>query len=305
MQEEPEIKRSKKSDLILGVYSLPIENLLVECCRGLREIVPFDRSFTNLNDRSNRFKSIFNYQSEDTDEEMLAQYADYYHTIDFLSWCYNQRQPMVFRATDLVYPEVIERSRIHREWESRMGVFYTVTVCIASDDILYGTISLMRSKSHGNFTDAEVGILDDVNQHLCNRFHLTYPNGVNRFMMDASVDPIAERFSLTPREWEVTCLLMHGLSRAEIAGKLCISTNTLKRHVANIYRKVGVSNVQRLFAALSHADAAAAREGGASGKGGGALSKRKPWIRSVACSLSAPPCVGMLRSGCCRRVEVA
>ena len=52
---------------------------------------------------------------------------------------------MVFRATDLVYPEVIERSRIHREWESRMGVFYTVTVCIASDDILYGTISLMRS----------------------------------------------------------------------------------------------------------------------------------------------------------------
>lgn len=249
-----EAKRSKKSDLILDIYNLPMEDLLVSCCHRLREILPFDRSFTNLNDQSNKFKSFFNCQSEDTDDDTLSLYASYYHTIDFLSWCYNQREPMTFRATDLVYPEVIEESRIHKEWQSRMGVFYTVTACIASNDILYGTISLMRSKEHGDFTDEEVNVLDEINRHLCNRFRLAYPHGVNRFMMDASTDPIAAKFSLSPREWEVTCLLMHGLSRAEIAEKLCISTNTLKRHVANIYRKVGVSNARQFFAALSRAD---------------------------------------------------
>ena len=272
MWMSPETNNSKKDDLILAVYSMPINGILVNCCHELREIIPFDHSFTNLNDQSNRFKPIFDYRSEDVDEETLSLYADYYHTIDFLSWCYNQRKGMTFRATDLVYPEVIEQSRIHNEWESRLDVFYTATACIASNDILYGTISLMRSKEHGDFTDAEMKDFDEVNRHLCNRFHLAYPNGVNRFMLDASTDPLAARFSLTPREWEVTCLMMHGLSRSDIAEKLCISTNTLKRHVANIYRKVGVSNATQFFAVLSHADKELENEKNA---GGGGVQKKR------------------------------
>lgn len=161
---------------------------------------------------------------------------------------------MVFRSTDLVRPETIEQSRIHKEWESRIDVFYTATACIAADDILYGTISLMRSKDHGDFSDEEVNVLDSVNQHLCNRFRLTYPNGVNRLMVDSSVDPIAAEFSLTPREWEITCMLMQGCSRSNIAERLCISINTLKKHVSNIYRKMGVNNTRQFFAEIDKAE---------------------------------------------------
>lgn len=246
--------RKLEKNLILEIYSLPIGDLLVDCCRDLRKIIPFDHSFTNLNDQSNKFMPIFNYKSDDTDDETLALYANYYHEIDFLSWCYRQREAMTFRSTDLIRPEVIEQSRIHREWESRIDVFYTATACIAADDILYGTISLMRSKTHGDFTDEEMLLFDNVNQHLCNRFRLMFPNGVNRLMMDSSIDPIAAEFSLTPREWEITCLLMQGSSRASIAEKLCISTNTLKKHVANIYRKMGVNNTQQFFAELDRVE---------------------------------------------------
>ena len=247
------------SKVIMEIYSAPIIDLLLDCCRGLKKVIPFDHSYTNLNDQTNKFREIFNYRSEDTDEETLASYADYYHEIDFISWYYKQRVPMTFRATDLVSPETIESSRIHKEWQSKMGVFYTVTACIAADDILYGTISLMRSKEAGDFTDAELSILNEVNQHLCNRFKLTYPNGVNRLMMDAGVDPIAGKYSFTPREWEITCLLMQGFSRASIAEKLMISTNTLKKHVANIYRKMGVNSTSQFFAELGRADSEAER----------------------------------------------
>ena len=161
---------------------------------------------------------------------------------------------MVFRSTDLVSPEVIEKSRIHREWESRIGVFYTATACIAADDILYGTISLMRSREHGDFTDEEMSVFEEVNQHLCNRFRLAFPSGVNRLMMDASVDPIAAKFSLTSREWEITCFLMQGYSRSSIAEKLCISVNTLKKHISNIYRKMNVSSTRQFFAELGRAE---------------------------------------------------
>lgn len=246
--------RKFENELVLAIYSLPIGNLLVDCCRELSGIIPFDHSFTNLNDQANEFRTIFNYKSDDTDEETLSLYANYYCEIDFLSWCYKQREAMTFRSTDLVSPDVIEKSRIHREWESRMDVFYTATACIAADDILYGTISLMRSRQHGDFTDDEMVIFDDVNRHLCNRFRLTFPNGVNRLMMDASMDPIASRFSLTPREWEITCCLMQGYSRSSIAEKLCISINTLKKHISNIYRKMGVNSTRQFFIELDRAE---------------------------------------------------
>lgn len=47
---------------------------------------------------------------------------------------------------------------------------------------------------------------------------------------------------LSAREREVLGYLQSGLSRAEIAGELYISENTLKTHMRSIYRKLGVSN---------------------------------------------------------------
>lgn len=51
----------------------------------------------------------------------------------------------------------------------------------------------------------------------------------------------ASAYLLTPRELEVLNLLNVGLSRQEIADALCISLNTVKKHLANIYSKMGVS----------------------------------------------------------------
>ena len=96
-------------------------------------------------------------------------------------------------------------------------------------------------------------ILNEVNEHLCNRFRLAYPNGVNRFMMDCNVDSIIATYSLSQREWEVCSLLVKGMSRAEIADSLSISKNTLKHHVASIYRKMHVSNGMQFFAAFNRA----------------------------------------------------
>lgn len=47
---------------------------------------------------------------------------------------------------------------------------------------------------------------------------------------------------LTIREIELANLLMQGLPNPKIAERLFISTNTVKRHVQNIYKKLGVSN---------------------------------------------------------------
>jgi len=45
---------------------------------------------------------------------------------------------------------------------------------------------------------------------------------------------------LTPRELEVLELLAAGLSNREVADKLVISSQTVKKHTGNIYAKLGV-----------------------------------------------------------------
>ena len=48
--------------------------------------------------------------------------------------------------------------------------------------------------------------------------------------------------NLTRRETEVISELSQGLYYKEIAGKIYISPETVKKHVRNIYRKLGVRN---------------------------------------------------------------
>jgi LuxR family maltose regulon positive regulatory protein len=47
---------------------------------------------------------------------------------------------------------------------------------------------------------------------------------------------------LSERELEVLRLIADGLSNAEIAGKLVIAQGTVKRHINNIYGKLGVQS---------------------------------------------------------------
>ncbi len=65
--------------------------------------------------------------------------------------------------------------------------------------------------------------------------------------------PTAEREApdtsvLTPREKEVLELLLEGNQRNEIAAKLYISENTVKKQITSIYSKLGVSSRNELFA---------------------------------------------------------
>ena len=56
-----------------------------------------------------------------------------------------------------------------------------------------------------------------------------------------------DSFGLTPREQEVADHLVKGHTYAKIASELFISMPTVKTHVSNIYRKVGVKNKMELF----------------------------------------------------------
>ena len=53
--------------------------------------------------------------------------------------------------------------------------------------------------------------------------------------------PDAKSDGLTPREWEILALLAGGFRNKEISARLSVSENTIKSHVAAIYRKLRVN----------------------------------------------------------------
>ena len=61
---------------------------------------------------------------------------------------------------------------------------------------------------------------------------------------------VCHRNDLTAREQEVFALLARGSSRAAICDELTLSKETVKTHVRNIYRKMGIHSQQDLLAAV-------------------------------------------------------
>lgn len=69
-------------------------------------------------------------------------------------------------------------------------------------------------------------------------------------------ETVARRYGLSARETEVFMLLAKGRGIEHIQGKLCISGHTVKTHIYNIYRKMGIGSREELLDAVEEADEA-------------------------------------------------
>jgi len=65
---------------------------------------------------------------------------------------------------------------------------------------------------------------------------------------------IAGHYSLSPRETEILGLIMEGKSNRDMEESLFISYHTVKNHVYNIYRKLGVKTRFELFHLVSNGE---------------------------------------------------
>jgi len=80
-----------------------------------------------------------------------------------------------------------------------------------------------------------------IRQAFGHSLYLAPVSQVAPALVDVAVDP-AVRAGLTPREREILLLATQGLSNGALAQRLWVTEQTIKFHLSNAYRKLGVSN---------------------------------------------------------------
>ncbi|MBU3947625.1 MAG: LuxR C-terminal-related transcriptional regulator [Proteobacteria bacterium] len=134
--------------------------------------------------------------------------------------------------TDFIKPQRINYSVGYR--------FYSPDHCIKS------IISIDRTSSYG-FSQLEMEILSIIQTHIANlhtNLFVAPSANSNCTIFSKSEEP------LTKRESEIAGLLCKGMTPIQIGKNLFLSRQTVYKHIANIHKKLNVSNRQELLLKL-------------------------------------------------------
>jgi LuxR family transcriptional regulator, maltose regulon positive regulatory protein len=125
----------------------------------------------------------------------------------------------------------------------RMEVRVWQAVCLGANRRLSDGEKVLRRALKSAQTERVIRPFIEARSGLLELIHQTGPSGFDWVLNHiAGKSRQAEIPRLTRREREILQLLSMGLSNQEMAEKLVIAEGTLKRHVANLYQKLGVHN---------------------------------------------------------------
>ncbi len=120
------------------------------------------------------------------------------------------------------------------DWIILNNIIYKIYTTEYLDDMRYELLSQLKM------------VLDMLKDHLAYRLEQYYKSG-DRGAKKLTVTAAVTEYGLTRREHTILRCLMAGEDNAAICEKLVITPNTLKKHILNIYRKMGIKNRVQLF----------------------------------------------------------
>ncbi len=135
--------------------------------------------------------------------------------------------------------------RFYEEYVRPLHLYYCLGFGLADMENCIRCIISLDRKSNVPYTDEELTTLKRVRPHLENLFINMLLSPAKEFSPQAF---LMEQNKLTNREKEIAILLCKGVRPNQIAERLCISVTTVYKHIDNLYKKMGITCRQELFA---------------------------------------------------------
>jgi DNA-binding CsgD family transcriptional regulator len=186
-------------------------------------------------------------------ETALKEYSEYYWQLDDIKKIsFDQPEPII--SSRLMNYDLWTKTEYFNDFLAKNRLYYSCGIDIHADCRLLGTISLFRSKKDSDFTLDDLIYLKILAKHSSN--HLNKLFEIEKLKNKKTKDnnelilKAASNFNLSKREKEVLKLILKGKHNQEIANKLYISINTVKKHLSHIYNKTEVHNRTELAALI-------------------------------------------------------
>lgn len=159
-------------------------------------------------------------------------------------WMLMSSESMVIRESDLMANQQRIQSKIYRQCYTPLGLYYALQLTLGYYDDFLGVVSLYRKQEQGDFTEQDIFYLRSLGRHLSSRFyrHVYAENIPKTASSSTSISSIAAKYRLTNREVDVLRLIFEERNNPQIIETLGISIHTLKKHIQNLYTKLGVTS---------------------------------------------------------------
>lgn len=171
-------------------------------------------------------------------------YPQMYDELDYSRGIMYSGKGLVYRETDIISDEKRMQTEYYKRVYSPNNWHFSLQVILAREKEFLGVITFYRTIGKDNFHYDDIFLMDMLKDHIAFRLYQERQSASSRKL---TVVQAAAQFELTKREETILGLLMTGADNAAICKKLVISVNTLKKHILNIYRKLGIRNRIQMY----------------------------------------------------------
>ena len=169
------------------------------------------------------------------DSANLARYESYYQFHDPITLTLQQHRAAV-RVTDVMPQRELMRTEFFNDFLARDGLHWGVNLYAWSGACNIGDMRIWRDRRRGDFTPNDLALLDLVRPALVAALRRSRGGGT------VALPSRGLEVRLSAREREVAHLAATGLGDKDIARRLGIAPTTVRTHIDNAYRKLGVNN---------------------------------------------------------------
>lgn len=230
------------NNLIYKIYTIKdLDDMRSVMLEQLKLLMDFDSADFSLVQKEQElsFHHIVTYNCE-IKEKFTYDEPQYFRDI------VTNRKSVVFRETDVVPEEIRVNTSYYHNIYAKNNWNYALHMVLVKEHQLLGYISLYRAIGKDNFHYDDIVMLDLLKEHLTYRLYEARQSSQD-VSSKITIHEAVKRFELTKREEMILKLLMEGVRNEEICEQLGIRVNTLKKHVLNIYRKLGIKNRVQMF----------------------------------------------------------
>lgn len=230
------------NSIIYKIYTTPdIDQMRREFLEMMKLLIDFDSADFYLPDPEDPRKLVNPVMLNCKDN-----YAQVYEELDYSRGIMQGGRSLIYRETDIIKDSERIKTDYYKKVYQPNKWHFSLQMILAMDNKFVGVVTFYRYIGKMDFEYNDVFLLDMLKEHLSFRLYQYF--GQERTQESRySVEEAAKHFGLTRRETEILRGLLGGRDAKELSEQMQISSNTVRKHIINLYRKLGIRSRVQIF----------------------------------------------------------